>query len=311
MRSGAAAAVALLLSACGADSPRQVQGYVEVDLLRLAPSQGGRLQELLVDTGDTVSPGQLLYRLEATPEQAGSEQARARTAQAEAQARDLATGKRPEEVDVVRAQLTQAQAALKLAQDQLRRSQEVFSRGYVSRDQLEQQQTTVKLNTARVAELTASLKSAELAARPETREAAKASVSAAAAQEKLSAWQLGEKALHAPLAAHVQQVYFRPGEWVSAGQPVLDLYADSRVKLRFYVPEPRLAALKPGQQVQANCDGCQPFKATVSFISHQAEFTPPVIYSRGQREKLVYLVEARPEKPELLRAGQPVDITLP
>jgi HlyD family secretion protein len=121
------------------------------------------------------------------------------------------------------------------------------------------------------------------------------------------------KAVSAPAAGEVTETYYRPGEWVPAGAAVASLLPDNRRKLRFYVPETALAGLKPGQAVEAACDGCaQPIRASIDFIAPQAEYTPPVIYSRGSREKLVFRIEAAPapEQAASLRPGLPVDVRL-
>lgn len=305
-------ALPLLLSACGGEGTSRFQGYVEVELVRLAPSQSGRLQELLVQRGDAVQVDQALARLEATPENAALQQSQAQRQQAEATARDLASGKRPEEIAVIRAQLAQAESNRQLAERQLKRLREVHDKGYVSQDTLDAQQTALQASTAHVAELRATLKSAELAARTPERQAAAANIAATRANENLNRWKLDEKILHAPENGRIEQIYFRPGEWVNTGQPVIDIYAPTHLKIRFFVPEAALPRFQLGQPVRIHCDGCaQEIPATIRFISAQSEFTPPVIYSREQRQKLVYMVEATPAHPDLLRAGQPVDIILP
>jgi HlyD family secretion protein len=109
----------------------------------------------------------------------------------------------------------------------------------------------------------------------------------------------------------VQDVFFYEGEWVPAGRPVVSLLAPGSVKARFYVPEEERSSMQPGRAVEVACDGCSsPFAATVSFVSQQAEFTPPVLYSKDSRAKLVYLVEARLEPADgvKLQPGQPVDV---
>lgn len=302
---------ALLLAACGGDDSRQVQGYVEVDLIRLAPSQSGRLDRLLVDTGDNVQAGQALFHLDATPEQATAEASQAHVQEATASARDIDTGKRPPEIAQIEAQLQQERAALLLAQQQLQRSEALREHSFVSAEQIDEQRTAVREDSASIDQLQATLDTARLAGREQARKAAVAAIGEAAAQHRVDQWRLDEKSVAAPEAAHVEQVYYRPGEWVEAGQPVLDLYANERVKLRFFVPEPVVSRLHTGQTLSVSCDGCAPFQASIRFISQQAEFTPPEIYSRGQREKLVYLVEALPEHPERLHAGQPIDVDLP
>ena len=115
----------------------------------------------------------------------------------------------------------------------------------------------------------------------------------------------------ASVAGTVQQIYYRPGEVVAAGKPVVAVLPPGNLKIRFFVSEAMLPKLKFGDVVNIRCDGCgDALTAKVSFISRSSEFTPPVIYSLDERNKLVFMIEARTEAPERLRVGQPVTITL-
>jgi HlyD family secretion protein len=117
----------------------------------------------------------------------------------------------------------------------------------------------------------------------------------------------------APAAGEIAETYYRPGEWVPAGSPVASLLPDARRRLRFFVPETVVASVKPGDAVEASCDGCStPIRAKVDFVAPQAEYTPPVIYSRGSREKLVFRVDAvpTPDQAARLRPGLPVDVRI-
>jgi HlyD family secretion protein len=123
---------------------------------------------------------------------------------------------------------------------------------------------------------------------------------------------LNRRKLVSPLNATVQEIYYRPGEFVTAGRPVVSLLPPNNIKIRFFVPETRLPKIVLGQSVEVHCDGCKAdVPARVTFISRTSEFTPPVIYSREERSKLVYLVEARTGAPSELRIGQPVDVSFP
>jgi HlyD family secretion protein len=114
-----------------------------------------------------------------------------------------------------------------------------------------------------------------------------------------------------PNEATVEQIYYRPGETVPAGRPVVALLPPGNLKIRFFAPQAILPEIKYGDVVGVSCDGCEKgLTAKVSFIARSAEFTPPVIYSQEERAKLVFLIEARPEKPEKFRVGQPVTVTL-
>jgi HlyD family secretion protein len=122
---------------------------------------------------------------------------------------------------------------------------------------------------------------------------------------------LGRRVINSPVTGTVQQVYFRPGEMVPAGRPIVALLPPGNLKIRFFVPEATLAQVSYGDRIAVTCDNCpSDLFAKVSFISRSAEFTPPVIYSLEERAKLVFLIEALPEQPEKFRVGQPVDVVL-
>ena len=122
---------------------------------------------------------------------------------------------------------------------------------------------------------------------------------------------LARRKVASPATGTIQQIYFRPGEMVPAGRPVVALLPPGNIKIRFFVPEAALPTIALGDTVAVHCDGCAPdLTAKVSFIARSVEYTPPVIYSLDERAKLVFLVEALPERPGALRVGQPLDVTL-
>ena len=122
---------------------------------------------------------------------------------------------------------------------------------------------------------------------------------------------LARRNAHSPSDGTIEQIYYRPGETVPAGRPVVALLPPGNLKIRFFAPQAALPELKYGDVVGISCDGCDKgLTAKISFIARSAEFTPPVIYSVEERAKLVFLIEARPEHPEKFRVGQPVTVTL-
>jgi HlyD family secretion protein len=141
---------------------------------------------------------------------------------------------------------------------------------------------------------------------------AEAALRQANANLEWSKTRLARRSAYSPAEGTIQQVYFRPGETVPAGRPVVALLPPQNLKFRFFAPQPLLADVKYGESITISCDGCEHgLTAKVSFIARSAEFTPPVIYSLEERAKLVYLIEARPDQPEKFRVGQPVTVTLP
>ena len=141
---------------------------------------------------------------------------------------------------------------------------------------------------------------------------AEAALRQAKANLEWSQTRLARRNAYSPGEGTIEQIYYRPGETVPAGRPVLALLPPGNLKLRFFAPQAVLPEIKYGQTVGVSCDGCEKgLTAKVSFIARSAEYTPPVIYSQDERAKLVFLIEARPDNPEKFRVGQPVTVTLP
>jgi HlyD family secretion protein len=200
---------------------------------------------------------------------------------------------------------------LELAVAELDRAERLVASNVASREAVDQARAAYERDKARVAELQAELETAQLGARADEIQAAEAEVIAARAQLAEATWRLDQMSQAAPQAGVVVDTLYRTGEWVEAGAPVISLLPPENVKVRFFVPEPRLGAIALGAEVSVRCDACPPdLTAVISYIAPDAEYTPPVIYSREMRAKLVYLVEAKPRRPAALRPGQPVDVTL-
>lgn len=240
----AAGMAALALAGC-TKSDHGYQGWIEADLIFVAPDEVGRVETLSVREGDTVKKGDPLFTVDDDLQQA-----------------DLAQ---------VRASLTNAQQTYDRASMLLRTG----------------------------------------AGTQKDYDAAEAVLRDAQARLNSAQTRLSRRSIYSPVGGTVQQVYYRPGEMVPADRPVLSLLPPGNVKVRFYVPESVLPRIAYGDEVRVNCDGCAgDLLARVSFIAGQSEFTPPVIYSLDERAKLVFLIEALPERPANLRVGQPVNVTL-
>lgn len=306
-------AVLLLAAACGGKKVVGLQGYIEGEYARIAAPFAGTLVKLEVQRGQAVQAGAPLFVLEAESESAARREAEERARRAEAQLEDLRKGRRATEIEAVRQQLAQTEAASLLSQKELARQEDLVARGFVSRQRLDEARAARDRDRSRVAELQADLATARAGARPDELRAAQAEAQATRAALAQADWRLRQKSVAATVAGTVTDTLFVPGEWVPAGAPVVTLLPPPNVKARFFVPESRLGEVKLGQAVELACDGCgAPIAARVTFIAPQAEFTPPVVYSKESREKLVFLVEARPavEEAGRLHPGQPVDVTL-
>jgi HlyD family secretion protein len=239
-----AAACLLALAGCNT-SDTKYQGWIEANLIFVAPDEVGRVQTLSAREGDTIKTGEPLFTVDD---------------------------------DLQQADLAQVKASLINAQQSFDRASQLAKTGAGTQKDLDQ--------------ATAVLRDAQ-------------------ARLNSSQTRLTRRKVFSPVDGTVQEVYYRPGEMVPAGRPVVALLPPGNIKVRFFVPEAALPTLGYGDTIKIGCDGCAgDLTARISFIAKQSEFTPPVIYSTEERSKLVFLIEALPEKPAMLRVGQPVDVAL-
>ncbi len=302
-----------LLPGCERRDEHQVQGYVEGEFVYVASPVAGSLQTLYVQRGAQVAAGDPLFALEDTPEKAAVDEARSRLAKAQAALDDAKKGKRPSEIESLEAQLGQAKAALALSEKDLSRQEELVRSGASTPQDLDRARATHDQNRQRTAQLEADLKTAQLGARSDQIAAAAADVRALEAALATAQWNLAQTRQTAPQAGLVFDTMYRQGEWVPAGRPVVALLPPQNIKVRAFVPETRIQSLHQGDRVQVIVDGAPaPLPGQISFISPHAEYTPPVIYSRENRSKLVFMIEAvfDPNTAAKLHPGQPVDVQL-
>lgn len=302
--------ILLALAACD-QAPKDVwQGYVEAEFTYVAPLTAGRITELKVARGDQVKAGQVVFALENDAELAARNQAQADLAQAESDLADLQKGERPEDLAIIQAQLDKAKASLALSVPRLQRREKMVKGSIIGEEELDEAKSAILSDRGNIAEYEARLVEAKLPARIDRIVAAQATVEARRAALAEAEWQLSKRREVAPTDARVEDVFYRLGETAAAAAPVVSLLAPEQLKLRFFVPEPDLARLSVGQRVGVSCDGCAAgLTATIRFITREAEFTPPVIYSLTRREKLVFMVEATPDDlTQPWHPGLPIDI---
>ncbi|HVZ98843.1 MAG TPA: efflux RND transporter periplasmic adaptor subunit [Caulobacterales bacterium] len=266
-------ALIVFAAACARRESDVMQGYGEADYIYLASQESGVVSELAVREGDVVERGALVFRL--NPDRLSL------NAQGASASRNALQ-------QAVRA----AQANARLTATNYQRSQELFEQGF---------QSQAKLDADRAARDAAA---AEL-------QQAQRELTASSAQSGLADVRLGDLRTSAPLAGRIERIFHRQGEVVSAGAPVAALLAPENMKVRFFAPEGLVARLRPGARVLISCDGCAAnLGARVIRVADEPQFTPPVIYSLEQRQKLVFLVEARPDRPDAIRPGVPVDVRI-
>ena len=287
-------------------------GYVEGDYVRLAPVSVAELVEIAVRQGDRVEAGQVVARQERADAEIALAEAEAARDEAEAELANLREGSRPEEIAVTEAALEAAQVRLGEAQRQAERQTALARRDVVSQANLDTAIAERDTAQTEVKQLHAQLAVERLPARQQLVAAAESRLAGAEAAVNDARWHLDKRTLTAPVDGEVTDVFRRVGEIAGPTDPVVSILPDGAWKLVVFVGETAVAGLAPGTLLAVRCDGCPDgLTATVTYVSDEPEFTPPVIYSVENRQKLVYRVEARPgPDARALRPGQIVDVGL-
>ncbi|MEI6033516.1 MAG: HlyD family efflux transporter periplasmic adaptor subunit [Verrucomicrobiae bacterium] len=306
-----AGALGLWLAGCRPSQGRSYDGYIVGDYVLVASPVAGRLLRLSVERGARVAAGSELFALDPQPEQDRLAAAGFERAEAQASLEDLKKGRRPTEIDLIEHEQKAALAAQAYADIQLRRSKDLYRTKVVAQENLNLYQSADLVLMEVAAALDASLETARLGGRDDQVAAAQARADAARAQMGEAQWNLEQKVQHARGQALVFDTLFRPGEWIPAGQAVVSLLPPDRIRARCFVPEAVLASLRTGEEVVVTADGGAPVAGRISFISPDAEYSPPEIFSRESRAKLVFMVEVSfdPAKAAALHPGQPVQVS--
>lgn len=293
-------------------APIMWQGYAEADFVKVGPTQQGLLTAVAVARGDAVAAGALLFTQDDTDDRAARDQAAQMLAQAQDQLTNLQNGGKPTEITQAEANLTDAQATLVRSAADLARGEAQLPTGGVSKQSVDQFRADHLSAQAKVDAARAALAQTRLPmGRAAEITAQQASVAAARAALGMAEWRLAQRRVTAPAAGRVADVLARAGETMAAGSPVVSLLPPSNIFVRFFVPEALFSTVHLGDKVALSCDGCAAdLSGRISFISPQAEYTPPLIYSQASKAKLVFIVEARPplEQAAGLNPGEPIEV---
>ena len=304
--------IASLFSSCAGPAPLAV-GYVEGEYVLLAPIEVASVETVSVRRGDRVKSGDAIAVLETSDATIAVAQAEAALAQAEAQLADLQVGRRPEEIAVLEATMVSAQAQKEEAERVLSRLADLLKRGISTQARFRpgQDRARRRIGDGRT--------SASQSRRRQTAGAAGDD------QGRRKPGQAGEGRARSGAVAAVQAHHRgtrgrphrrhhpqsgRPRRAVGAG-PVDAARRRDQAHGSICRSKASLS-VKVGSVLDVHCDGCKPgLTARVSYVSPDPEFTPPVIYSLETRQKLVFLIEARPEgEASPLQPGQIVDVAL-
>lgn len=264
----------LYLTACDFTKPRTFPGYVEGEFTYISSLVSGTLESLKVTPGMKVNRGQLLFALSLSPE------------------KEMLTMAR-EQVEEALNQVQKAQANYLLQKNNHQRNVSLRKKDIISKEEIDNSTTIYQQEL-------------------EEKEAAEARLKSLQASAQKALWEVQQKSVTAPVDGTVFDTYYTVGENVLRGKPVLSLLSPGQVKIIFFIPETELGHLKLKQQLLVHCDNCaKNMNVEVTYISQKVEYTPPIIYSNEERQKLVFRVEARPLKNTVLAVlhpGQPVTV---
>ena len=309
MSFGAWVAAALAALGLGPTEPPVFNGYLEADYVYVAPLTAGRIVSIGAEEGAQVRQGQVLVTLEQSSQAAALQAAQAGVAQAEANLDNLSTGGRQDEIAVIAASLHKAEADRDLATATFTRTQQLSALGQVSAAKVDQDRAGLASATAAVEQLAAQLQVAKLPARDAQRLAAEAALAMAKAGAEGARIALADRVLRAPVTGVLDRRFYEPGEVAATGAPVLSIFQPERIKVIFYVPEAQRAGVQLGDVLQMGCDGCAAgLSARVIKLAIEPQYTPPILYSRDERGRLVFAVEAQVQDAMGLLPGQPVTL---
>ena len=303
------AVVVAVVPGLGPDEPPVYNGYLEADYTYVAPLSAGRIVAIAAGEGEQVLAGQVLVTLEDSAQKAAMQAALAGVAQAEANLDNLLTGGRADEIAVIAASLHRAEADRALAEGNFARTQALAGQGQVSAAKLDQDRTALAAAAAAVEQLQAQLNVAQLPARDAQRLAAEAALAMARAGAEGARIALADRVLRAPVSGVLERRFYEPGEVAGSGAPLLAIFQPDRLRVIFYLPQAERAGFRLGEVLAMDCDGCPTgISARIILMASEPQYTPPILYSRDERGRLVFRAEAQVSGVGGLLPGQPVTL---
>lgn len=300
-----------LSSSCHRDQRLTVQGYVEGENIYLASPYSGILRDIKVQRGQRVEKNQELFQLDPNPQAYVIAQTQSELAQAKNTLADLKKPRRTPEIAAIEAQIEQAKSQIALAKLRVDRFDKLYNRQATDKDTLDAAIANLQQQQDLKAQYEANLALAKLGSRDDQIKAQQDMVDSLTAKLEQAKWELAQKSLTAPASGVIFDTYYRQGEFVPNQQAVLSLLTPDNTRIEFFIPLSALAMTHLGQEVVFNCEGCDKDNiAVISYISPDAEYIPPLVYSRENAPKLVFRIKAQIKKSTLFKPGQPVMVTL-
>jgi HlyD family secretion protein len=300
-----------LVSSCHRNQHLTVQGYVEGENIYLSSPYSGILKNIKVQRGQHVERNQELFQLDPNPQAYTIAQTQSELAQAKSTLADLIKPRRNPEIAAIEAQIEQAKSQIALAKVRVDRFDKLYKRQATDKDTLDAAIANLQQQQDLKAQYEANLALAKLGSRDDQIKAQQAIVDSLTAKLAQAKWELAQKTLAAPASGVIFDTYYRQGEFVPNQQAVLSLLTPENTRIEFFIPLNALAKIHLGQEVVFNCEGCNKDNiAVINYISPDAEYIPPLVYSRENAAKLVFRIKAHIKNSNLFKPGQPVMVTL-
>lgn len=286
-------------------------GYIESDTLYLSQPFAGVLKHHYVRRGEYVKKGQVLFEMDPDPETFQLVQAKASLAQGQQILEDLKKSRRAPELDAIKAQISQVDAEIYLAELRFKRNQTLFHKKVIAPDTLDASQENLKERLAHKMQLEANLALAQLGARSNQIDAQIQANKSLSAAIDLAQWSVAQKKIIAPMDGYIFDTFYREGEYVTAASPVASLVTRQHVYIEFFVPLRDLHDLSIGKKITYSyLKGSKEFHAMVVYVSPKAEYMPPLVYSNENFDKLVFRIKAKILDKNEVFPGEPVTVTI-
>lgn len=280
-------------------------GRIEATEVNVASKMAGRVDEILVNEGDLVEQGQVLAEMDMASVEAQLLQAKAQVANTlSAKETALAqVAQRKADVVMAKAVLVQRYSDLELANKTSTRTKALLAQDAISVQESDNTSAQVRNTQAMVNVAKAQIVTAEAGVRAALSQVtqAEAGIEADKAVVKRLESEIEDGILRAPRGGRVQFRVVQPGEVVSNGGNVLSLVDLNDVYMTFFLPSALAGQIPLGADVRLILDAAPdyPIPAKVSYVSSVAQFTPKMVETQSEREKLVFRVKARID-PKLL-----------
>jgi len=300
----------IALTACDRGHDKTFQGYVEANNVFLSSPYSGTLSSLLFDRGAEVNQGDIVFQLDSNPEAIEIKQATILLTEGQFGLKDQEKPKREPEIQIILSQIKQVNAKLSLAKLREQRYEYLYKKRAGNLDLVDEARESVIELQELKQQGESELELSKLGSRKDKISEKKARVDFLLEKINLAKWQLAQKTGYATGNGNIFDIYYREGEWVAAGSPVLSLLLPKNIFIEFFVPVSMLPKLLLNQTVYFTCAGCATKnEAVIDYIAREAEYVPPLVYSRDNYDHLVFRITAKPIKPSMFKPGQPVTIT--